>query len=107
VRTTVVQVLTANGMADKRAQDLATALASGRWTHDYPISFEEAKALGLPVFDAIPKEACAHTRPSTLGGVRLRASRSCVQVVRRAMPSNRHKALQEPFIPSMIVYLIL
>jgi ClpP class serine protease len=56
VRATVVQILTGNGMADKRAQDLATALASGRWTHDYPISFEEAKALGLPVSDAIPKE---------------------------------------------------
>jgi ClpP class serine protease len=56
VRATVVQVLTGNGMGDKKAQDLATALASGRWTHDYPISFEEAKALGLPVSDAIPKE---------------------------------------------------
>jgi ClpP class serine protease len=55
VRATVVQVLTGN-VADKKAQELATALASGRWTHDYPISFEEAKALGLPVSDAIPKE---------------------------------------------------
>lgn len=54
VRATVVQVLTGNGMPDEKAQELATA--SGRWTHDYPISFEEAKALGLPVSDAIPKE---------------------------------------------------
>lgn len=57
VRATVVQILTGNGMPDEKAQELATALASGRWTHDYPISFEEAKALGLPVSDAIPKEA--------------------------------------------------
>lgn len=56
VRATVVQVLTGNGMADKKAQELAMALVSGRWTHDYPISFEEANALGLPVSDAIPKE---------------------------------------------------
>jgi ClpP class serine protease len=56
VRATVVQVLTGNGMAGEKAQELATTLASGRWTHDYPISFEQARALGLPVSDAIPKE---------------------------------------------------
>jgi ClpP class serine protease len=56
VRATVVQVLTGNGMPEEKAQELATALASGRWTHDYPISFEEAKVLGLPVSEAIPKE---------------------------------------------------
>src|SRR3712207_4604781 len=49
VRATVVQVLTGNGMTGEKAQELASTLASGRWTHDYPISFEEAKALGLPV----------------------------------------------------------
>ena len=56
VRATVVQVLTGNGMTGEKAQELASTLASGRWTHDYPISFEEAKALGLPVSDSIPKE---------------------------------------------------
>jgi ClpP class serine protease len=43
-------------MTGEKAQELASTLASGRWTHDYPISFEEAKALGLPVSDAMPKE---------------------------------------------------
>jgi ClpP class serine protease len=56
VRATVVEILTANGMAKERAEELATTLAGGRWTHDYPIGFEEARSLGLPVSDDIPKE---------------------------------------------------
>jgi ClpP class serine protease len=56
VHATVVEILTGNGMDTEKAKDLATILASGRWTHDYPINFEEAKALGLPVSNAIPAE---------------------------------------------------
>ena len=56
VHRTVVEILTGNGMAKEKAEELAIILASGRWTHDYPISFEEAKALGLPVSDNIPTE---------------------------------------------------
>ena len=51
---TVVEILTGNGMAKEKAKELANTLASGKWTHDYPISFEEAKVLGLPVSDEIP-----------------------------------------------------
>lgn len=54
VHDTVVEILTGNGMAEEKAQGLASTLASGTWTHDYPISFEEAKSLGLPVSDEIP-----------------------------------------------------
>jgi len=43
-------------MDKEKAEELATTLASGRWTHDYPISFEEAKGLGLPVSNSIPTE---------------------------------------------------
>jgi hypothetical protein len=38
----------------QRAEHLASELASGRWTHDYPIPPEEARALGLPVSTEIP-----------------------------------------------------
>ena len=31
-------------------------MVEGRWTHDYPITVEEAKALGLNVKTEIPKE---------------------------------------------------
>ncbi len=43
-------------MDDEAARDLAAKLAAGTWTHDYPISAEEAGALGLPVSTAMPDE---------------------------------------------------
>ena len=39
-----------------KAEELATILSEGRWTHDYPITYEEAKVLGLNVSDNIPSE---------------------------------------------------
>jgi Protein of unknown function DUF114. len=33
----------------EQAEKLATILTEGRWTHDYPITCEEARKLGLPV----------------------------------------------------------
>jgi ClpP class serine protease len=41
--------------ADK-AQTLADKLATGTWTHDYPIRPTEARELGLPVSTEMPKE---------------------------------------------------
>ena len=38
------------------ARALAARLAAGTWTHDYPISAEEAQELGLPVSQAMPEE---------------------------------------------------
>jgi ClpP class serine protease len=43
-------------MTPKAASDLAEKLTSGRWTHDYPITAPEARALGLPVNTAMPPE---------------------------------------------------
>jgi ClpP class serine protease len=37
-----------------RAIALATALTEGRWTHDFPITVEAARALGLPVSTNMP-----------------------------------------------------
>lgn len=36
-------------MDEESSERLATTLTEGRWTHDYPITFEEAKKLGFPV----------------------------------------------------------
>ena len=41
---------------EQKAKELAETFASGRWTHDYPINFEEAKELGLRVSDKVPEE---------------------------------------------------
>jgi ClpP class serine protease len=43
-------------MAPDAAIALAEQLTSGRWTHDYPITVTEARALGLPVNTKMPQE---------------------------------------------------
>jgi ClpP class serine protease len=40
----------------EKAEELAKTLTEGRWTHDYPITFEEAMKLGLHVTKGIPAE---------------------------------------------------
>jgi len=41
---------------EKKAKELAQILTEGRWTHDYPITVEEAKRLGLHVSTDVPEE---------------------------------------------------
>ncbi|MHB1001591.1 MAG: SDH family Clp fold serine proteinase [Armatimonadota bacterium] len=53
VQDTVYCLLTEN-MDDIKAKAIAEILSEGRWTHDYPISVNEARALGLPVTEAMP-----------------------------------------------------
>jgi ClpP class serine protease len=40
----------------EQADHLAEELASGKWTHDYPISVEEAREMGLNVSTEVPVE---------------------------------------------------
>ena len=40
----------------EQAENLSQTLAEGRWTHDFPITFEEAQALGLRVNKGLPDE---------------------------------------------------
>jgi len=46
-------------MANDRATELATALTSGRWTHDFAITPETAKKFGLNIGTELPKEVYA------------------------------------------------
>lgn len=55
VKRTVARILEGKMPTDK-AQELAETLATGRWTHDYPITVEEARELGLPVSTEMPTE---------------------------------------------------
>ena len=56
VRALVQRILTSNGWDVERAASLATALTDGRWTHDYPITVDEARQLGMPVStDMLPE----------------------------------------------------
>jgi len=57
VRYTVSEILKHNRYVDAaRAEELADLLATGTWTHDYPISVEEARDMGLPVSTDVPEE---------------------------------------------------
>ncbi|OQX55065.1 MAG: hypothetical protein B5M54_03550 [Candidatus Aminicenantes bacterium 4484_214] len=55
VREFVFQ-LVEDKMEKKKALELATILTEGRWTHDYPITLNEAQKLGLPVSNKMPPE---------------------------------------------------
>ena len=41
---------------EEKAKEIAHTLTSGKWTHDYPITFEEAKNMGLHVKSDVPEE---------------------------------------------------
>jgi ClpP class serine protease len=43
-------------MDESQAASVAAKLATGTWTHDYPIAADEARELGLPVGTDMPKE---------------------------------------------------
>jgi ClpP class serine protease len=55
VRAFVKKLLFENNCSKQKAEKLAQILTEGRWTHDYPITFEEAKKLGLCVSSEMPK----------------------------------------------------
>jgi ClpP class serine protease len=43
-------------LSDERAEELAEQLSTGTWTHDYPLTVEEARKMGLPVSTEMPEE---------------------------------------------------
>jgi ClpP class serine protease len=53
---TTVQELLSKRLSAEQAKALAVQLASGTWTHDYPITAARATELGLPVSTAVPTE---------------------------------------------------
>ena len=48
--------LLAGKFPPEKTEELAEVLSQGRWTHDYPITFDEARELGLPVSTQMPEE---------------------------------------------------
>jgi ClpP class serine protease len=55
VQATVSELLQGT-LPEDRVEQVAKTLATGTWTHDYPLTVSEARALGLPVTTAIPEE---------------------------------------------------
>jgi ClpP class serine protease len=56
VRQTIADIVALNNLAPDKAEPLAEQLSSGQWTHDYPITVSEARALGLPIKTEMPTE---------------------------------------------------
>ena len=55
VKTTIQRIACCQ-YSEESAKALSEKLASGQWTHDYPINFEEAKELGFKMSDDMPEE---------------------------------------------------
>jgi len=66
VKTTVIELLRER-MGEAKAEEIATLLATGTWTHDYPITVREAREMGLPVSTEMPHEVyqLMHLYPQT------------------------------------------
>lgn len=52
----VVRHILRDKMDSAKADALAETLATGMWTHDYPLTYEELKEMGLPVSTDMPHE---------------------------------------------------
>lgn len=55
VSDTVVELLTPQ-LGPEKAKELAELLSEGTWTHDFAITYEAAKQMGLNVSDQMPTE---------------------------------------------------
>ncbi|CAD5245156.1 SDH family Clp fold serine proteinase [Thermococcus camini] len=54
-----VYTLLKDRYGEEKARELARVLTEGRWTHDYPITYEQAGGLGLHVSTDVPEEVYA------------------------------------------------
>jgi ClpP class serine protease len=52
----VVRKILKDKMSDDKAEGLAETLATGTWTHDYPLTYEELQNMGLPVSTEMPQD---------------------------------------------------
>ena len=63
-----IQRIASNHYNHEQAERLAIGLASGKWTHDYPITVDEASELGLKISTEKPNEIYQimnHNTPAT------------------------------------------
>jgi ClpP class serine protease len=52
----MVYTLLVHKLGEERAQQIATMMTEGRWTHDYPLHAEQLQEMGFPVSTEIPNE---------------------------------------------------
>jgi len=51
-----VKTILSNKIPEEKAEQIADLLSRGQWTHDYPLTYKQAKELGLPVSTEMPVE---------------------------------------------------
>jgi ClpP class serine protease len=56
MKNTILRILTMKGHEKEKAERIADLLTSGYWTHDYPLTVEVIKELGLSVSTEVPDE---------------------------------------------------
>lgn len=56
MKSYLIWLLTQNGMDKEKAEGIAEELATGKYTHDYPLTVEYLKSLGLNVNTEVPEE---------------------------------------------------
>jgi ClpP class serine protease len=56
IRSLIIAILSHGQMPHEKAESLADLLSSGVWTHDYPITVDDARDMGLPVNTEMPQE---------------------------------------------------
>ncbi|ADU97294.1 SDH family Clp fold serine proteinase [Thermovibrio ammonificans] len=56
MKQTIERILASKGHSPEKAREIADLLTSGYWTHDYPLTVEVLKELGLKVSTEVPKE---------------------------------------------------
>ncbi len=54
--TSFVEELLKDRIPEEKARETAELLTSGTWTHDYPITCDKMRQLGVPVSCGLPKE---------------------------------------------------
>ncbi|WP_025270452.1 SDH family Clp fold serine proteinase [Hippea sp. KM1] len=59
MHATAKSILIKKGYDEDTADRIAKELSSGKWTHDYPITVNQAKELGLKISTDVPKEVYA------------------------------------------------
>jgi ClpP class serine protease len=55
LKVAVSQILK-DKFSNGRAEELAEILSTGKWTHDYPLTVDEVRQMGLPVSTEMPQE---------------------------------------------------
>ncbi len=85
-------------VSENAAISIAEQLSSGRWTHDYPIAYPEAREMGLNVSEDMPKEIMQLMSlfPET---IRRTTGVKYVEDEPRALEDNPHRVTMTGYAP--------